>query len=99
MRARLQSLENRMRRAAPLERSRRFFLGDGERWQETTFDYSADASLASLGWRMFSEPRISNATLESLERSGIEIVRAFVLSRDESRDESRDSSYSVDNLH
>lgn len=99
MRARLQSLENRVRLAAPIERSRRFFLGDGERWQETTFDYSADASLASLGWRTFSEPRLSTATLENLERSGIEVVRAFVSSRDESRDESEDSSDSVDNLH
>lgn len=95
MRARLDSLERLLRKTAPSERSRRYFVGDGERWQETTFDYSGDTSLASLGWCEFVEPRITNATLENLERSGVEVVRAFVQSVDESLDESD----SVDNLH
>lgn len=81
MKARIKALERKLgihrRNATGESSSRRYFVGDGERWQETTFDYSGDVSLAALGWE-YAQGKTSNEQLAALESRGVEVIRAFI---------------------
>lgn len=79
MKARLKALERMLgAREAGSASPVRYFVGHGERWRESTFDYSSNVELVSMFWDSFQTLEHPNATLELLEARGVEVIRAIV---------------------
>ena len=81
MKARIKAMERKLGEhlldATGAEGQIRHFVGDGQRWQESVFDYSNNVELAQVAWR-YAAARSSNATLERLTARGVEVTRALI---------------------
>ena len=81
MKARITAIERKLRTRitnATGASSMRCFVGDGERWRETTFDYASNMEIVSMLWDSFQTLEHTNATLERLEARGVEVIRTIV---------------------
>lgn len=81
MKARIKAMERKLGEhlldATGVEGQIRHFVGDGQRWQESVFDYSNNVELAQLAWR-YAAAQTTNATLESLTARGVKVMRVLI---------------------
>lgn len=82
MKARIKAMERKLRTRIPNATggasSMRCFVGDGERWRETTFDYASNMEIVSMLWNAFPAREFTNAALALLEAQGVKVSRAIV---------------------